>query len=51
MFMMGVTPPEMRMQGTPTVNAPRKACCCVADREDTISPTPPEAAANTSMAR
>ena len=51
MLMMGVTAPEIRMQGTPTVKAPRKACCWVEDREETISPTPPEATAKISMAR
>ena len=50
MLMTGVTAPESRMQGTPTVKAPRKACCWVEDREEIIRPMPPAASEKMKMA-
>ena len=48
--MTGVTAPESRMQGTPTVKAPRKACYWVEDREEIIRPMPPAASEKMKMA-
>jgi hypothetical protein len=41
-LVIGVVKPESMIEGTKNKNAPKRPCCMVTAREDTISPIPTE---------